>query len=108
MDAVAQSGRLLLSVETLSELDDVLRRPKFERYVIGPIRLEFLWNLVELAEIVPISHVVSECRVPRDNKFLELAVSGRASHLISGDSDLLALHPFRSISIVRPEDFLQS
>ena len=108
VDTVARAGRLLLSIETLSEVDDVLRRPKFDRYVTGPTRLEFLWNLVELAEIVPISHAVSECRDPKDNKFLELAVAGRASHLLSGDSDLLALHPFRGIAIVRSEDFLRS
>ena len=34
------------------------------------------------------------------------AVSGGATHIISGDNDLLALHPFRGVAIVSPQDFL--
>lgn len=37
-----------------------------------------------------------------DDKFLELAVNGKATHLISGDPDLLTLHPFHGIEIVEP------
>ena len=46
------------------------------------------------------------CRDPDDDKFLELAVSGNADYLVSGDDDLLALHPFREIPILRPAEFL--
>jgi hypothetical protein len=35
-----------------------------------------------------------------------LALSGRGSHIVTGDSDLLALHPFREIVIVTPQSFL--
>jgi len=35
-----------------------------------------------------------------------LAVSGKASHIITGDGDLLALHPFRGVAIVTPQTFL--
>ncbi|WP_459868116.1 putative toxin-antitoxin system toxin component, PIN family [Endothiovibrio diazotrophicus] len=49
---------------------------------------------------------MTECRDPKDNKFLELAVAGGASALITGDQDLLALHPFRGIPILAPADFL--
>jgi predicted nucleic acid-binding protein len=40
------------------------------------------------------------------DKFLELAVSGGATHIISGDDDLLVLHPFRGIAVVTPQAFL--
>jgi predicted nucleic acid-binding protein len=56
--------------------------------------------------MVPVTATVVECRDPQDNKFLELAVSGLATHLITGDGDLLALHPFRGIAIVTPQGFL--
>jgi predicted nucleic acid-binding protein len=37
---------------------------------------------------------------------LELAVNGKADYLITGDKDLLVLHPFRDIEIINPSDFL--
>ena len=50
--------------------------------------------------------VVAECRDTQDNKFLELALSGKGSLIITGDSDLLVLHPFRGIAIVGPQSFV--
>ena len=105
-DRAAAQGRLLVSETTISELDEVLRRPKFDKYVQEKRRLEFLSSLVREAEVVDIVDVVTDCRDPKDNKFLELALSGRATHIITGDSDLLVLHPFRGIAIVNPQSFL--
>lgn len=48
------------------------------------------------------------CRDPDDNKFLELAVSGKAGVIISRDKDLKALHPFRETPIIGPDEFLGS
>lgn len=50
---------------------------------------------------------ITACRDPKDDKFLELAVSGRATHIISGDTDLLTLNPFRGIAILPPRAFLE-
>jgi putative PIN family toxin of toxin-antitoxin system len=105
-DAAAMHGRLLISTEAIAELDDVLRRPKFDPYVSEAQRLEFLAALIRQAESVAVVDVVTVCRDADDNKFLELALSGKATHIISGDSDLLALNPFRGIAIVRPQAFL--
>jgi predicted nucleic acid-binding protein len=60
------------------------------------------------AETVEVIEVIADCRDPKDSKFLELGVDGNASHIISGDADLLILHPFRGISIVTPQGFLDS
>jgi putative PIN family toxin of toxin-antitoxin system len=98
--------RVLISASTIFELDEVLRRPKFNPYVSEMERLEFLAALVTEAEIVEIHEAITECRDPKDDKFLELAVSGQATHLISGDADLLSLHPFRGIAILTPQAFL--
>ena len=46
--------------------------------------------------------------MPEDDKFLELAVSGRATYIISGDDDLLVLHPFRDIAIMTVAEFLRA
>jgi putative PIN family toxin of toxin-antitoxin system len=105
-DAAAGRGRLLISEATVVELEEVLRRPKFDKYVPEKTRLEFLSALVRDAELVEITETVQECRDPTDDKFLEVAVNGRATHIVSGDPDLLALNPFRQIAVVTPKDFL--
>ena len=107
-DAAAARGKLLVSVTTVAELDDVLRRSKFNKYVPEERRLEFLAALVQQAEQIDVAETITACRDAKDNKFLELAVSGGASHIITGDDDLLALHPFRGIAVVTPQTFLAS
>lgn len=97
---------MLVSEQTLVELNEVLRRPKFDKYVSESQRLEFLAALLREAEVIEVRDVVTECRDPKDNKFLELALSGNGSHIVTGDSDLLALDPFRGIAIVNPQSFL--
>ena len=105
-DLAAARGTLLVSAATVAELNEVLRRPKFDKYVREEKRLDFLAALVRAAEVVVVTEAITECRDPADDKFLELAVSGRASHAITGDADLLVLHPFRRTAIVTPQDFL--
>ena len=43
--------------------------------------------------MVSVSSVVTDCRDAKDNKFLELAIDGVATCIITGDQDLLVLHP---------------
>jgi putative PIN family toxin of toxin-antitoxin system len=107
-DAAAARGKLLVSETTVAELDEVLRRRKFNKYIPEEKRLEFLAALVQEAEQVEVTEVITACRDAKDNKFLELAVSGRASHVLSSDGDLLTLHPFRGIAVITPQAFLAS
>lgn len=98
--------RLLVSEATLEELADVLARPKFDPYVTVSERQEFLRLLGRIAEFVPIVRRVRQCRDPRDDKFLELAVSGEADIIVTGDRDLLSLDPFGETRVVTPADYL--
>src|SRR5262245_44067475 len=107
-DAAFAQGKLLVSEATVAELDEVLRRPKFNKYLPEEQRLEFLAALVQEAELVHVTEVIAACRDPKDDKFLAVAVSGRASHIVTGDGDLLALHPFRAIAVLTPQAFLAS
>ena len=102
----SDTGQLLVSDATLAELADVLARPKFAPYVSVEDRQQFIRLLGRVAEIVPITHTIRACRDPKDDKFLELAVNGGASVIITGDSDLLALNPFRKIAITTPARYL--
>ncbi|MFZ0957011.1 MAG: putative toxin-antitoxin system toxin component, PIN family [Candidatus Sulfotelmatobacter sp.] len=98
---------LLVSQATMSELADVLAQAKFDRYVTIEQRLQFIRLVAHTAEVVPIIHPIRECRDPEDDKFLEVALNGRADVIITGDTDLLALHPWREVAILSPADFLK-
>lgn len=105
-DKALGAGTLLVSAQTINELNDVLRRPDFARYLTEDERLKFLAVLVRETALVEVVDHVDACRDARDNKFLELAMSGGADCIVSGDQDLLVLHPFQGIPIVTPGDFL--
>ena len=106
LDRAFQEGRVLLSFATLAELYDVLHRKQFRRYVEEELARSFLAALARDSEWIDVDVQVNACRDPRDNKFLEIALSGRATHLISGDADLLVLDPFQGIRILSPQEFL--
>jgi len=107
-DAAIDRGKILLSFASLAELFEVLSRKPFRQYVDEEDVRRFVAALTREAEWVEIGERIQACRDPRDDKFLELAVSGHATHLVTGDSDLLTLHPFRGIQIVPPQSFLRS
>ena len=54
---------------------------------------------------MPSTHI-ENCRDPKDNQILEVAVDGKADVIVTGDNDLLVLHPFRGVPIVGPAEFL--
>lgn len=96
----------LLSDDTEKELFRKLLKPKFDRYVSLETRMEFFDTFVYRSEKAHPDIAVSDCRDPEDNKFLELAISANADCIITGDKDLLALNPYRSVPIITPKDFL--
>lgn len=88
------------SKHTFTEFTDVLMRPKFDRYVSTATRAGFLRTVAERAAWFTPDTQVHDCRDIADNKFLELALSAGADHILTGDDDLLVLHPYRNIGIV--------
>lgn len=102
------TGTPLLSQETAEELAEVLLRDKFDRYASVQSREAFLRSFIEEADVVEVTEGIRACRDPKDDKFLEVAVSGRADYLVSGDQDLLVLHPFRGVQILTPAAFLEA
>ena len=104
-DLACQAGKVLISKETVVELHAVLSRPKFGRYISIQQRDEFLTALMRDAELIEISQPIVACRDPKDDMYLELGVNGAATHLVTGDDDLLILHPFRGIAILDAKAF---
>jgi putative PIN family toxin of toxin-antitoxin system len=103
----AQNCTILASDATLLELLEVLGRPQFDRYLEREVRRRLGAEYANACERVEIVSTIRACRDPRDNKFLETAVDGRADLMITGDQDLLALHPFQGIAIVTPALYLE-
>jgi putative PIN family toxin of toxin-antitoxin system len=99
-------GNLLFSEATFQELQTTLNRSKFDRYVSLQVRSEFIFRLRLASELVEILERVDLCRDEKDNKFLEVAINGRADYLITGDNDLLVLRPFQDIKIMTVNEFL--
>ena len=110
------NGEVLLSLDLLEELNEVLGRKKFNKYVTNEEREEFLEALIERAVLIEIVENVQECRDPKDDKVLELALNGEAQYIITGDleeicfadRDLLVLNPFRNVRVITVEDFLKT
>lgn len=107
VDKALARGLVLFSEATMSELSEVLFRSKFDQYSSIEARTLFLAQLKRASESVRILQAVRECRDPKDDKFLEVALNGRADLVITGDADLLTLHPWRDIAIVTPGEYLQ-
>ncbi len=100
-------GGLLKTTVMEQEVMEVLQRPRFAPK-IAPYFLDNLRRLFATAEVVAIAERIAACRDPKDDKFLELAVSGRTDVIVSGDADLLVLDGFRGIPIVDPAVFGRS
>ena len=93
----------LASRDTTAELIRVLLYPKFR--LTTNEREDILADYLPWCETVTVSEtmLVPECRDPLDRPFLELALSGRADALVTGDNDLLALTPIFSVPILKPD-----
>lgn len=101
-----KQGIIIYSDATFTELQQVLARRKFDKYIILEERNIFLLKLANESELVEIQEEIQACRDAKDDKFLELAVNGNADLIVTGDTDLLVLNPFRGIEIITPEVFL--
>jgi uncharacterized protein len=105
--AVSAPNRLLLSQAIEDEFREVIFRPKFDRFVAVERRQRVLDIVIFAAERIEPTETVRECRDPKDDKYLELAATGRADVVVSGDKrHLLSRHPWRGIPILSPADFL--
>ncbi len=105
-DKAADAGMIATSNEAFAEFREVFLRKKFNKYLPLVERAEIIDSINEIVVFFTISEIITDCRDPKDNKFLELAVSANASCIITGDNDLLVLHPYRNISIINASYFI--
>ena len=100
------TDRVAISEPVMTELLDVLHRPKVARFIRPDRRSELLGQLLALCLRVQPGERVTDCRDPKDDKYLELALAARAEQIVSSDADLLMLHPWRGIRVLRPAEYL--
>lgn len=106
IELAEKQGIILYSEATLNELEQVLNRKKFNKYLSLEDRQLFLLKFISSSQLVSIAENITVCRDEKDNKFLELAVSGIANVIVTGDLDLLVLNPFQSVEILTPDMFI--
>ena len=84
---VIRHGQLLASTETLHEFSSrFLPREEFDRYVSRAERGQFLTTITDAAEMVVVTTRLAVCADPDDDRFVELAVDGRADGLVTGNA----------------------
>lgn len=95
----------LISRATAGEITRVLSYPKFR--LAPQDRVELLGDYLPFCETVErVERCEWVCRDRNDQPFLDLAASGRAAVLVTGDRDLLALAGETPFSIETPEAYL--
>ncbi|MFY9259485.1 MAG: putative toxin-antitoxin system toxin component, PIN family [Gallionella sp.] len=99
--------RLIASKETIQEMMEVVGRDKFDRFRDRDERIKALSFYLSLVEIGNANVVVNDCRDPKDNKFLSLAISLSADMIISSDDDLLVLHPYKQTRILTVRQYAE-
>lgn len=94
------------SEELLRELRRVIAQ-KFPLYAsmldLLELSIRFDATMVQLGD-----EPITASRDPDDNKFIEAALAGNASWIISGDKDLLDVERYKTIQIVTPVEFLKA
>ena len=108
LEKALEGNTLLISENSFEELKTVLYKPKFERYFTPEdTRPNILKIVLKFGELIATTVKIKACRDPKDDLYLELAVSGKADCIITRDIDLLILSPFENIPILTPKDFLE-
>lgn len=108
VDISASECTLILSPPIIKEVLDVLHRPEVRGKFpsLSKIDMEKVIGLLTQGEVVEPKIAVSICRDPKDNKFLECALEGKAAFIVSEDKDLKAIGNYQGIQIVDTRAFM--
>lgn len=99
--------QLVYTDETLAEIETRLRDKAVEFGADNVLVDEWIGYIRTFARIIPSTGAAKGAtRDPKDDKFLDAAISGSAAYLVSSDRDLLVLEEYQGIKIVNPKEFL--
>lgn len=103
---LSKNIRILFSQELLDEFIEVAQRPKFKKYFSIEDLEHLLTQIKSKVEFISVISDVNICRDSKDNFLLSLAKDGKATHLITGDKDLLDIKIFGKTKNLKINDFL--
>jgi uncharacterized protein len=98
---------LFTSIDILKEIEEVLQRPKFRKYIYSDESKQMLQTIRKNGLLMPGNIQVSIFDDPKDNKFLACCEECLADYLVSGDDDLLRLKNYKQTDIISVETFLR-
>lgn len=99
---------LIFSEELIEEFIEVAQRPKFRKYLSFDDIEDLLDKVRKKAVFINITTSIELCRDPKDNFLLALSQDGKATHLITGDKDLLVLGTFGKTKILTITDYINN
>lgn len=97
---------LLFSQELIDEFVDVAQRPKFRKYFSLDDLENLLLKVRAKARFISVTSIIDSCRDPKDNFLLALAQDAKATHLLTGDNDLLVLQKIGMTRIITITKYL--
>jgi uncharacterized protein len=99
---------ILFSQASLDEFVEVANRPKFKKYFTTSDLHELLLKISKKSKFINVISEIDVCRDKKDNFLLSLAVDGQATHLLTGDKDLLSLEIIQKTKIMTISDYIHS
>ena len=103
-----KSAVLIFSRHLLDEFIEVAQRPKFKKYFSLTDLERLLVQIKEDAEFIEVVSNVQLCRDRKDDFLLSLAKDGKATHLITGDKDLLDIKVVGKTKIITIANYLSN
>ena len=103
---VAQDFVTIVSSYLLAEVDTVLARPKFAKYISESERQEVVQELFNLAKVIQIKQPFPEFIDPKDRYLLAMLRDSDAELLVTGDKKLLELGEYATKAIISPQEFI--
>ncbi|MBI4999801.1 putative toxin-antitoxin system toxin component, PIN family [Candidatus Gottesmanbacteria bacterium] len=99
---------LLTSPSIIEEVAKVLRRPE-KNFSITNQEIEAVIDVLKTRAFVTTGILTVDIVKddPDDNKFIACAIEGSATHIVSGDKDLLRIGEYQGIKIVKARNFLE-
>jgi putative PIN family toxin of toxin-antitoxin system len=109
VDRLLEIGKLVFSAATFAELEARIWLPKFDRYLPIERRRLILLQASAAAVWIDVPAKLAQrafSRDPTDDAFIQTALAAGATRLITGDNDLLCLHPLDALHILTPRQAL--
>ena len=87
------------SEELISELEEVINRPKFAKYFSNGTKKHILF-VEQVTELFHTQAIFDHCPDPKDNYLFDLAYQSNSNFLVSGDKKVLAVPVKQSLRLL--------